>query len=85
MDWFRFSETGDVAHYCKGVETNDKVIERYKEGVQGNIKPKGTNNEGTMWFNPAALVAEGEEEGSYKCLACGVVSPGDVECIQMGD
>lgn len=86
MEWYQLVETGEVTHYCKGVEKKEEVVERYKEGIQGNIKPKGTNNELTLWFNPATLEeGESEEAGNYRCNACGLYSPKDVEFVKMGD
>jgi len=85
MDWYKYVETGDVTHYCKGVEKKEEVVERYKEGIQGNIKPKGTNNEGTMWFNPAPEYKD--DEGNVcgvKCTACGSTASDDTSFIKMG-
>jgi hypothetical protein len=84
MDWYKYADTGDVTHYCKGVEKKEEIVERYKEGIQGNTKPKGTNNEGTMWFNPSPVLEDGEDAGRYKCTACGTVSPESEDFVMMG-
>ena len=84
MNWYRSVDSGAVTHYCKGIETNEEVIDNAKKGIYGTIKPKGTNTEGTMWFHPALPVKEEDSISGYKCAACGTTSPKDVSFVNMG-
>lgn len=88
-DWFMSLDNEDkitITHWCKGVETNEEVIALYKKGVRGNIKPKGENNEGTMWFNPAPEITDIEDKsfGRYQCKACHTITDDATTFTQMG-
>lgn len=54
MNWFKHLE--DVAHLCGGTTNKEK-----------NNKPKGTQTDKTLWFQPTEVLPT----GSYKCKACG--------------
>lgn len=89
-NWFMSLDNAEnilITHWCKGVETNEEVIERYKDGKPGNLKPKGTNNEGTLWFNPAPEIDDEKHEsfGHYECQACHLITDDTTKFTQMGD
>ena len=76
-----------ITHWCKGVETDEEVRELHKKGIGGNLKPKGTNNEGTLWFNPAPEIDDVEHKsfGYYQCQACHTITDDTTKFTQMGD
>ncbi len=89
-NWFMSLDNADnilITHWCKGVETKEELLEHIKQGKQGNLKPKGTNNEGTLWFNPAPEIVDDEHElnGYYQCRACHSITTDDTKFTQMGD
>ncbi|KKL80926.1 hypothetical protein LCGC14_1999850 [marine sediment metagenome] len=89
-DWFMSLDDEDniaITHWCKGVETKEEVIEYAKKGMVGQLKPKGTNNEGTLWFNPAPEIEDIEHEsfGRYQCRACHHITDDTTKFTQMGD
>ena len=67
--WFKDKETGNISHWCAGIEKNEDV-------KTGNIKPKATHTQASFWFHPAEPIeAEEDKEKTVdtlvKCGACG--------------
>ena len=87
--WFMSLDENDdiiITHYCKGVETDEEVREYHKKGIQGNLKPKGTNTKGTFWFNPAPeYMDENDNDCGYRCQACHLTADERTKFTQMGD
>ena len=89
MEWFKNDE-GVVTHYCLGVKTNEEVIERYKKGIQGNIKDKDTQTELSKWFYPTSLQEdqvrlEAGLKQQHECMACGALSPDLSDPLTVGE
>ncbi len=88
-DWFQ-NEEGVVTHYCNGVPTNEEVIERYKKGIQGNIKHKDTHTELSKWFYPTTPKEDQDRveaglKAQHECQACGKVSPDLADPTTIGE
>lgn len=56
IDLWMNIEGSDLTHYCAGKDDTNEM------------KPKGTQTDMTMWFNPTAV---DKETGVITCVACG--------------
>ena len=73
-DWYESRTTGDITHYCGGIEEN-------KDVKSGTTKPKETQTKMTKWFQPTE-----KETDTIKCKACLIeVKLSNIETIKMGE